>query len=255
MRRRLSAGQIALVLALLGLGAGPAWGAVAFDAAVESVRTGTTDPHTWTHTPTGTPRGIVVTAVHGTSSTDHVVGVTYGGVALTRVRTAADTATEPGRADIWFLGAAIPTGNQTVSADLASATTDDIHFMSMSVTAAADTEVIDSDLLQENAADPSVTLQYGGRTALAFAALYGGGAAPTSFTPNANCGTVDDHDLGAFYAEVIRQTTAGSADFAIGGTAASDDLAYVALAVSEVPAGAVYAPPPGQVRRLLGVGE
>jgi len=207
--------------------------AVAFDAAVESERTGTTDPHTWTHTPVGVPRAVLVSAVHGVSTTDHVVGVTYGGVAMARVIRRTDTATELGAAEWWFLGASIPTGAQTVSADLASGTTDDIHFTSISYTASRDCEVVDSDGIAENAANPSVTLQYAGRTCAAVAALYGGGASPAAFTPNANCQTVADFDLGAFYSEVIRQTTPGSADFAIGGTAAVDDVAYVALALSE----------------------
>jgi hypothetical protein len=207
--------------------------AVAFDAATESVRTGTTDPHTFTHTPVGTPRGVVLAIVHGTSSVDHVSSVTYGGVAMSRVVSAADTATEPGRAYLYFLGSSVPTGAQTVSVDLTTATTDDIQFVCMTVTAAGDTSVIDFDSLSNNVANPSVTLQYGGLTSMAFAALYGGGAGPTDFTPNGSCTTVHDHDFGAFYAEVIRQTTVGSSDFAIGGTAGNDDVAYVALAVSE----------------------
>ena len=93
---------------------------------------------------------------------------------------------------------------------------------------------VDFDGLGNNTADPSVTLQYGGRTCMAFGALYGGGADGGAFTPNGDCTTVHDHDLGAFYGEVIRQTTAGSSDFAIGGSASNDDVAFAVLAVSEV---------------------
>lgn len=215
--------------------------AIAWDASVESVRTGTTDPHTWTHTPVGTPRGIIVAIIHGTSSTDHVSTVTYGGVSMAEVIRRTDTSTEPGAAELWFLGTGIPTGNQTVSVDLASATTDDIEFVSMSFTAEMDTQIVDSDGIAENATNPSVTLQYTGRTCLAVAALYGGGAAPSSFTPNGNCTAVQSEDLGAFYASVIRQTTPGTSDFAIGGTASGDDVAYVAAAISETLG--VYATP------------
>lgn len=205
---------------------------VAFDAATEAVRTGTEDPYTFNHTPASTPAGIVVAAVHGVSATDHVVGVTYGGVAMTRIVRATDTLTEPGAAELWFLGAGIPTGTQTVSVDLASATTDDIHFVCVSLVAptGGQLEAIDSDSVSADQANPTVTLQYQGRFAIAIGALYGGGASPAAFTPNANCETIHDHDLGAFYSEVIRQLIPGSADFAIGGTAASDDVAYVAAA-------------------------
>ena len=97
----------------------------------EAIRTGTQDPFTWTHVQSGpAPNAIIVSAVHGTSSTDHVVSVTYGGIPMVRQVRQTDTAGEPGAAELWFLGAGIPSGNQTVSVDLATATTDDIHFVS-----------------------------------------------------------------------------------------------------------------------------
>jgi hypothetical protein len=208
--------------------------AIVFDAASEFERTATTDPQTWTHTPTGTPRAVVVAIVHGTSTTDHVSTVTYGGVSMGESVRATDAATELGAAELWFLGSGIPTGAQTVSVDLASATTDDIHFVCMTWTAGANCEVIDTDAINSgDPANPSVTLQYGGREAVAVAALYGGGASPAQFTPNANCTTVHDNDLGAFYSEVIRQTNAGTSDFAIGGTSSADDVGYAALAFAE----------------------
>lgn len=201
---------------------------------VESVRTATTDPWTFNVTPQGLPCGIILTAIHGASATDHVSAVTYGGVALARVVTAVDAAGEPGRSDIWFLGSSIPTGTQTVSVDLSSATTDDFQFCCLVLYANGDMEAIDSDKVEGDIANPSVTLQYGGRTAMAFGALYGGGSAPSSFTPNANCVTLFEEDLGVFYAEVISQAIAGSSDFAIGGTSALDDVAFAAAAFAAV---------------------
>lgn len=207
---------------------------VAYDTATEAVRIDTSDPMTWTHTPVGTPRGVVVAVVHGVSSTDHVVGVTYGGVAMTRVVRATDTATEPGAAELWFLGSGVPTGAQTVSADLASATTDDIHGISWTLTGAANLEVIDSDSISENAADPTRTLQAGGRTKISIAAMYGGGAAPGGTLAAGNT-LSHTHDLGAFYSQSCYETTVDNADHTIGwSTLATDDLAFVAIAVSEV---------------------
>lgn len=74
---------------------GPAQAQVAYDTAVESVRTLTTDPYTWSHSPVGTPRAVIVTVAHGIESTDCIVSVSYGSASMTRVTTAADTATEP----------------------------------------------------------------------------------------------------------------------------------------------------------------
>lgn len=225
--------------------------AVALGTVAESVRTDTSDPYNFNFTPAATARGIAVAVVHGVSSTDHVTGITYGGVAMGRVVRATDTATELGAAELWFLGSGIPTGLQTISVNLASGTTDDLHIVVMSVTANADTEIVDFDSLSNNVANPSVTLQYGGRTCLSIAALYGGGADGTAFTPNANCTTIHDHDLGAFFSEVIRQTTPGSADFAIGGTASSDDVAYVAMAISEVVSVTTVTPTPAVMKFVV----
>lgn len=209
---------------------------VSVNAATEHVRTGTTSPQTFSHAGAASGvKGVVLALVHGTSSTDHVTAASYGGVAMTRIQRNVDTATEPGAAELWFLGAGVPQGTQTVSYT-PGGTTDDFHAVAITLLGAADTEVVAQGGIDNNVADPSVTLAYGGRTCMAFAALYGGGAAPTSFTPNANCTTVHDHDLGAFYSEIIRQTTADSANFAIGGTAATDDVAFAAIAVSEVQA-------------------
>jgi len=206
---------------------------VTVDVATEAVRTDTSSPFTWGHAGAASGvKGVIVAAVHGVSATDHISAVSYGGVALTRAQRNTDTVTEQGAAEIWFLGSGVPQGNRTVSVTC-GATTDDFHFTSITLLGDRDTRVIDADGISENVANPSVTLQYAGYSAMAFAALYGGGAAPTSFTPNANCTTVHDHDLGAFYSEIIRQTTAGSADFAIGGTSATDDVAFAAIAVTD----------------------
>lgn len=207
---------------------------VTVDAVTENVRTLTTSPQTFSHAGAASGvKGFVLALVHGTSSTDHVSAASYGGVALTRIQRNVDTATEPGAAELWFLGSGVPQGTQTVSYT-PGATTDDFHAVAITLLGAADLQVVDQDGVSENVANPSVTLQYSGRTCMAFAALYGGGAAPSSFTENANCTRVHDHDLGAFYSVVCRQTTAGSADFAVGGTAATDDVAFAAIAVSEV---------------------
>lgn len=213
--------------------------AVAWDASAEREKItaeGGLTSITWTHTPTGTPRGVVVAIVRGTDATDIISGVTYGGDALTRVVRATDTATEAGSADLWFVGTSIPTGAQTVEVSFTGSDANPMHGVSMTVTADEDTEVVDFDSLSENQANPSVTLSYSGRTCLSVAALYSGLAAPADFTANANCTAVQDQDFGPFASSVIRQTTPGTSDFAIGGTSAADDVAFAALALSEVQA-------------------
>jgi len=207
---------------------------VAHDAEIESVRTGTTDPMTWTHTPVGVPRAIIVAFTHGASSTDHVLSVTYGGVAMTRIVRATDTATEPGASELWFLGRDIPTGAQTISADLASATTDDIQGVSWSLTATGDCEITDFGSINENAANPTVLMEKFGREGLSYCAMYGGAAAPGG-TLAADNTLGPTEDLTAFYAQTCRETAVDNQDHTIGwATLGSDDLAFVALCVAEI---------------------
>ncbi len=135
---------------------------------------------------------------------------------------------------MWFLGSGIPTGLQTISAALTSGTTDDIFSFSGAVTAATDTEVIDFDSINEDAANPTVTLNKAGRTGISFALMYGGGAAPGG-TLAAGNSAARSADLGNFYGQACYETTVDSADHTIGwSTLTSDDLAFVAICVSEV---------------------
>jgi len=206
---------------------------------VESLRTGTTDPMTWSHDQgTTAPKGVLVGFIHGTSATDHVSSVTYGGFALTRYQRNVDTATEPGACEWWFRGENIPTGTQTVSADLASGTTDDILGISITLNGPRDLEIIDTDGISDtNAANPTVTLQYGGREAMAFAAHYSGLTAHTSLAAGANCEKISTAEItGNFTGASFRQTTAGTVVFAIAVTSGADDLAYSAVAISPKPA-------------------
>lgn len=209
--------------------------AITFDAGGTTgiTRTDTSNPMTWTHTPSGTPRGAVVGFMHGASTTDHVQSVTWGGVNMTRIVRAVDTATEPGAAELWFLGTGIPTGLQTISASLASATTDDILSASFVINAASDTQVIDYGSIQEDAANPTVTLRKFGRSGGCIAAMYGGGAAPGG-TLATGCTLERTADLGNFMAQTCRETTPNTSDFTIGwSTLTSDDLAFVAICVAE----------------------
>ncbi len=223
---------------------------ITVDAATENKRVDTTSPLTFSHAGAASGvKGVLVALVHGASSTDHISAVSYGGVALgaDHVIRAVDTAGEAGAAEIWFLGAGVPQGTQTVSYT-PDATTDDIHCVVITLLGDADLEIIDSDSLSGDQADPSVTLQNttkAGASAMAFAALYGGGLNAGSFTPNGNCTGVFSEGFGAYYSYVLRQTTAqtDAADFAIGGTAASDDVALVAVSVAETSSGASAVPP------------
>jgi len=208
---------------------------IAFDSSAGTSMFGTVTPITWQHSPIATPRGAAIGITQEPSVADTISSITYGGVALTRVVRATDVASETGSADWWFKGSGLPAGPQNVVVTLTAADPNQrIHLTSVVMTAAGDIEVIDFDSINSDATNPSVTLQYAGRTCLALAAQYGGASDPSAFTPNANCTSVSVFDFFAQYSAIIRQTIPGSTDFAIGGTASLEDCAFAAIALSEV---------------------
>jgi hypothetical protein len=207
---------------------------VAFDAATEAVRTATTDPYAFDHTPVGTPRAVVVALLNYTTATDQVTTVTYGGVAMAEIVAATDTSGETTNVQLWFLGASIPTGLRSVSVDFSSATADDFHIVCMTFTAAGNCVVQDSDSISEDLDDPQRTLQYSGKSCLAVCALAGGLPNVTDYTPVASMSTVHDNDSGNEIQRVDRQTTAGTSDFTIGyTTAGADDVSFCCLAITD----------------------
>jgi hypothetical protein len=208
--------------------------AIAFDAASENATAA--DPQNWTHTPTGTPRGVVVLIAHGTTSADIVTGVTYGGQAMFRWRTAFDSQGEVGRVYIYVLETGVPAGAQTVSIDRTEATTT-VHGVATTWTATTTSiQVVDSDTLDGdggNVADPSVLLNYLGRLCTSICIHYNGANAPSSLAELTGQSLVHDHDFGNFSSKVSRQTTPGTTDFTIGHTAVANPFALAAVAISE----------------------
>lgn len=212
---------------------------LAYDTSIEAVRTLTTDPFTWTHTPIGTPRGVIVTTAHGIESTNCIVSVTYGSATMTITQSNTDTLTEPGRSYIYFVGTSIPTGPQTVTADIAAlgtCSTTDMEFVSITYTAAVDTVVLANNGINENVANPSVTLSYSGRQALAVMVFYSGvGTVPitSACSGSSACTLVFNEDLGNFVSTVDRQTTRGGTNQVMGYTSGTDNVAFSAVAITQ----------------------
>jgi hypothetical protein len=196
-----------------------------------------TSSNSWTHSPgTPFPRGAVVVIVQDTSATDVISGVTYGGVAMTRVPTnglAQDTAGEPGAAYAYFLGSGIPSGPKTVAVTVSSGTTAK-RAHCFTVAAPDNTRVAASGRVQGDTANPSVTLS----TTSAFAglvvnALFSGQNDLGSLGVGAGYDPIG-RDFGSQTCAVAYGHKTGSS-VASGWTATSDDVAMVALAVEVVP--------------------
>ena len=216
--------------------------AVAYDAGSESYTGATTGSvseasFTWDHTPVGTARGVLVFVITMLSDVQHVTSVTADGSAVPAVSggAAVDSATEPGRCDVFFLGSSVPAGTLTM---VVNRTNDAIEMWAccITVTAAADTEVYttgivllegDGTLAEQNVDDGSP-----GTNSVRFAGIHSGLAGVPA--AGANSTVVHGFDTGSNVAQVVRETTAGQGSRPVGfSDGTTDDRAAVHLAVRE----------------------
>lgn len=196
--------------------------AVAFDARTLGQASGS-----FSHTPVGTPRAVIVGVVD--NGTTLVTAVTYGGVALARVDSATDTGGENGCCDLWFLGENIPTGTQTVAITGAH---DECYVATF--TADADTEIAAvGTRLTVDQADPQIAVDSGTRSALRVAVLYSGQNAPSGATVVANTTSDMAEDLGNETGFGSHQNSPSTGSFTIGWTSTIEDVAMVAAAIAE----------------------
>ena len=215
--------------------------AVAHSAASES-HTGTTGStnqaaFSWTHTQTGTPRGVVVFVSTFASVTDLITSVTYGGVGLTRLSggSAQDAAGELGRMDAFFLGSGLSAGNQTITVNRTNNATV-MYAAAATVTAGADTAVPTQTIVLLQG-DGTLTVQSvndtsPGQNSVRYAGSYSGLGSP----PPAGTGStlLNSIDIGNYGSAFVRETTAGQGARNVGFNAVTDDRAVFHLAIREL---------------------
>jgi hypothetical protein len=210
--------------------------AVAFDA-FSNVAAGTGNL-SWTHTPVGTPRGVIVQiAQYGgvDPDQDDVASVTYGGVSM------AEAALSPVEKDTgevgivyeYFLGASIPTGAQTVAVTTNGKGISK-RAAAITLTAAQDTSVVDTSIIsQDTGANPSVVVSLGGIECFVAEVFVSGQAAVTGITELTNWTARLEHDFGAGVAGWYTYNIIGTADVTAGYTATTEDCILHAIAVRE----------------------
>lgn len=210
--------------------AGPAFDAV-------SSPTPATGDLSWTHTPVGTPKGVLILVVQNGSDADRVVGATYGGTAMTEVTGSPVTATagdEDGVVSGFFLGASVPTGAQTAFVDVDDAGTTKAA-VCITVTATGDTAQDDTTgLASASLQNPSITVD---NTTDAFiaAALFVALATPANITPAADLTELLEFDFGSQCCNFVRVTTnPGAGATAVAWTTnAADDVAVLGVAIKD----------------------
>ena len=211
---------------------------VAFDAASASASV-TTDPFSWTHTPAGTPKGVIVWVV-GVAVGDQIASVTYGALTLTQA-TGSPVLTGAGESincHAFYGLASIPTGAQTVTVDKTTGTNPYVG-MCITVTAVADTQIDDTDATINSTAvaDPSVTLSTGGLTCLAAIGFGSGQDAVTGITPLSGWTSRAEVDFGSLTCGCYTYDTIASSDVTAGWTQTSEDAAAIAFLISDTDAG------------------
>jgi len=211
--------------------------AVGFDAATEfpttqSAGASNTLTLSWNHIPvTSTPRGVGVFIVVPIATTTVVSAVTYGGIALSQVATARDTAGEVGTTEFWYLGSNVPTGTQAFNVLLDASTTSGKWGVGFTVSASFDTVISQFAVEENNQALAEHTLSTVNVGVLLAGTYYGGSTPPAA---GSNSTTVFDIDYGAYAARVVRETTETLGKRTVGFSAAADDVAAVYVAIEEV---------------------
>ena len=205
--------------------------AIAYDA--ESNAAGSsTGNFNWTHTPSGTPKGVVVFVGQNTRpGTDEVSSVTYGGEPMARFALASDTSSESGRMYGYFLGTGLPTGPQSIVVTVSGNTAKTAAAVTM--TASADTDIEDWGVAEEDQGDPTITLSTAAETYCA-GGLHSGWGNVNSVAPGTDYVDIYEIDLGGqahFYLRRTSNASAGSP--VVDWIANSNDVAAVGVAVKE----------------------
>lgn len=207
------------------------------------------DPHTFTHVNTGNDPGTVVVLISsvGAGAPDDVAGVTYGGSAMTRVRSDASTdGDEDGRTYIYILsGASLPTGDQTVSIDKTPGATT----WAACITIDEELVVTDHDGTGNVQANPSVTLTNPNEyTGMIFGVIFSGQNATTGVTAITDAAGSITHlvfaeiDVGNQVVRATRTNQIHDDSFVFGWTMGSEDCAFSAVYLTKSSVGQVSKP-------------
>jgi hypothetical protein len=195
----------------------------------------------WTHSPSGTPKGALVFVVayfSGGTSADEITSVTYGGVSMTEVSASPQVlaSTEDFAVHAFFLGSGVPTGNQTVAVTTSASNASQQVGYCVTFTADSgyDTAVEDADFVNStSASNPSVSLTIpSGDAAVVIGIATGAGTAGISAAGSHT--QLYETDLTSRVAALHRRTNNLTADGAATYTASADEQCAIFVAVKQV---------------------
>lgn len=194
----------------------------------------------WTHTPTGTPQGVLVAVMQNGSATNYIANVQYGSLNVPAVTgaTANDSAGETGYTQVFFLGNNVPSGSQTITVNRTNNNTE-LYAAALTVTASnrpavyeagIQTDAGDGTLAQKSVTDGQAS---GTNNSLRVAALFSGLDAVAA--AGANTTIAQSIDFGTKTAALAYETAVGIGARNIGfANNSTDDRAAVYLAIYDV---------------------
>jgi len=206
--------------------------AIAYDTS--STKTGTADL-SWTHTPVGTPAGVLV-FVSSPATSIAINGVTYGGVAMVEVdKSPIIHTSEDGSAAAYFLGAGIPSGAQTVIVDFEG--TLGVNRFAVCYTVTSDAlvavKVTDSSINSNSLLNPSAVLALEGMTCWVAQNFISGQDSVGSITPFANWTSTYEPDFGSVTGGWYRYNIVAADDVTFGWTQTAEDARCLTVALFE----------------------
>lgn len=208
---------------------------VAYDATTSGGRS--TGDFSFSHTPVGTPRAVVVYIMQAVGTTNEIDAITYGGVSVSHVQSSPviHSTGETGTVSIYFLGAGIPTGTQTMVVDV-NATGSDKAVRVITLTATMDTKVHNTVTLNSDSqANPSVNLSRGGITSWVGLLYISGHDNTGSISPLSGWTGISETDFGTQTGGQVRHPTVTNTDLTCGWNQTAEDATMIAVAVTEAP--------------------
>jgi len=216
---------------------------IAFDAATNNTRAGTTNPYSFNHTPVGTPRGVILVAAHQVSTADYLGAATYGGVSMAKVANHPNFnkgVGETGGCNGWWLGAGIPTGTQAVSIVDGQGPTD-AEFLCVTVTAAGDCDLAAVASNTGTGTNAAVSVAGGAAAWYAAAATHSARNGPADLSGNGMTAVGSGVDYGSMSSKVFRANANNTGTVSLGSTLSISDVwATIVVALTEIPAAATW---------------
>lgn len=215
---------------------------VAYDA--HTAFTLSADTGSTTHTPVGTPTGVIVAAWGVGTTWEGPQAISYGGVQLRKLTWGRDYSTELSSLSLWVLDRLVPAGAQTVAVSFAAGNVSTRQSVSwrisiITVTGNGNGIVVkDIDHISSQngtvGANPSLAMDSGNDTALRLGYLISGHNSSSSHAVGSGFTNVynGDEASNASY-RVQRETTPSSGSTDVGMTLTDDDGVFAAIAVAD----------------------